>query len=122
MLGPMLTYPRRFAGRRVVHFVDNTVALSAFVHSYVGKEDLAPLLNVFHTTAAALRAQTYLDWVPSKANMADLPSRGEFGIPRAMGAEVTTMRLPTYAELAGPLEAWFDRASDAVPPGARLPV
>eukprot|EP00966_Prymnesium_polylepis_P306153 7074763-Prymnesium_polylepis.1 len=45
----------------------------------------------------ALRASIYLDWVPSKANIADLPSRGEFAALRAelrgiAGAEARSTR------------------------------
>ena len=35
------------AGRRVVHFVDNTVALSAIVHGYARKPDMAVLSNAY---------------------------------------------------------------------------
>ena len=34
------TYLHLVAGRRVVHYIDNTVALSALVHGYSGKPDL----------------------------------------------------------------------------------
>ena len=54
----------------------------------------------------------YFDYVPSKANIADLPSRQEYTIPRAMGARVTySYRAPTRAELvAGDVE-WFRRGN-----------
>ena len=106
----------------MAHFVDNTVALSAFVHGYVGKEDLAQLVNVYHMTAAALRARTYLDYVPSKANIADLPSRGEYDLTHRMGATRGQMRVPGLAELESPLETWFDAAKEQAPPDMRWPV
>ena len=52
--------------------------------------------------------------MPSAANIADLPSpgdfalRGDFALPRALGADVVEMRVPTHAMLTGPLEAWLD--------------
>ena len=99
---------RRFAGRRVMHFIDNTVAQSALVHGYARTDDLADISNGFHLMAAGLRTAAYFDYVPSKANIADLPSRGEFALPRALGADVVPMRVPGRAMLEGPLEAWID--------------
>ena len=40
------TYPSLFSGRRVIHWIDNTVALSALVHGYSGKPELAKAVNV----------------------------------------------------------------------------
>lgn len=47
------SYPAVFRGRDVHHFIDNTIALSALVHGYAGKADLARMTNVFHKNAAA---------------------------------------------------------------------
>ena len=102
-LAPYYTFPERFAGRRVVHFIDNTVAQSALVHGYASNVDMADISNGFHLLAAGLRMAVYFDYVPSKANIADLPSRGEFAVPRALGAEVVSMRVPPHTLLAGPL-------------------
>ena len=108
-LSALLTYPEMLAGRRVVHFVDNTVALSAIVHGYARKPDMAALSNAYTLYAAGLRAQTYLDYVASKANIADLPSRRSFAMPRALGAEVHVggMVVPTGGMLERPLERWL---------------
>ena len=34
-IAPYHMHGARMAGRRILHFIDNTVALSAFVHGYV---------------------------------------------------------------------------------------
>ena len=107
MLAPYYTFPQRFAGRRVVHFADNTVAISALVHGYSASVDMADISNAYHLLAAGLRTAAYFDYVPSAANIADLPSRGDFALPRALGADVVEMRVPTHAMLTGPLEAWL---------------
>jgi hypothetical protein len=57
---------------------------------------------------AGLRTAAYFDYVPSAANIADLPSRDEFALPRALGADLIEMRAPSHAMLTGPLEAWLD--------------
>ena len=38
---------------------------------------MADIANGFHLLAAGLRMAAYFDYVPSKANIADLPSRGQ---------------------------------------------
>ena len=45
------------------------------MHGYSGKKELAKMINAFHLQAAGLRTSVYFDYVPSKANIADLPSR-----------------------------------------------
>ena len=88
-------------------FVDNTVALSNLVHGYARTTDMAAIVNAYHLLAAGLRASTYMDYVPSKANIADLPSRGDHAIPRAHGAVVQDLAVPAYDSLQRPLEAWI---------------
>jgi hypothetical protein len=69
---------------------------------------MADISNAYHPLAAGLRTAAYFDYVPSAANIADLPSRGEVALPRALGADRVEIRVPSHAMLTGPLEAWFD--------------
>jgi len=109
------TYPALFRGRRVVHFVDNTVALSALVHGYARKPDLAKSVNVFYAQAAGLRTHVYFEWVPSKANIADLPSREgwaelrfELRGMRVVGGAPDALVVPSVDSFAAPLGWWID--------------
>ena len=65
----------RLRGRRVIHFIDNTGALSAMIFGYARKIDCARMVNSFHLLLAALQMRVYFEWVPSEANTSDLPSR-----------------------------------------------
>jgi hypothetical protein len=65
----------RLRGRRVIHFIDNTGALSAMIYGYARKLDCARMINSFHLLLAALQLRVYFEWVPSDANTSDLPSR-----------------------------------------------
>jgi len=67
--------PEVFRGRAVIHFVDNVIALSCLVHGYASKPDCARLVNLYHAQVVGLRCVTYGEWVPSKANPADIPTR-----------------------------------------------
>jgi hypothetical protein len=62
-------------GRRIIHFIDNTGALSAMIFGYARKLDCARMINSFHLLLAALQLRVYFEWVPSDANTSDLPSR-----------------------------------------------
>ena len=110
------TYPAVFAGRKVNHFIDNTVALSAFINGYSGKPELAKAVNVFYLQLVGLRATAYLEYVPSKANIADLPSRlqTEKFLEEMVGLDVRPlgapdpMVVPSVGEWSGDLEYWLD--------------
>ena len=110
------TYPAVIAGRKVIHFVDNTVALSALVHSYAKKPELAKSVNVFYLQMIALRARVFFEYVPSKANIADLPSREAFtelrsklrGI-KVRGSALDLLVVPSVGSWNSPLETWLSR-------------
>ena len=74
-LSALMSDPSAFADRKVIVFIDNTGALSSLLHGYSSKPDAARLCNLFHLYAAAIGCSIYFEWVPSKANLADLPSR-----------------------------------------------
>ena len=65
---------------------------------------------------AALRTNVYFDYVPSKANIADLPSRELFseltlelsGLSTFPGS-THTLRIPAVAEWNLPLDYWLDK-------------
>jgi len=100
--------PHIFKSRRVIHFVDNTGALSALLHGYARKLECARMVNSFHLLAAApaLELRVYFEWVPSLANVADLPSRSS-----EVGA-MATYRVLFPSSVPGPsflppLDAWL---------------
>ena len=97
--------PRRVYGRTCLHFVDNTSALSAAVHGYSFKPDMAALTNMLHSIDAALRVDCYFEWVPSAANISDIPSRDprrrtsdDVRIMAELDATRRVMRLPSPAQ------------------------
>ena len=106
---PYYTYPDLFRGRKVHHWIDNTVALSALVHGYARRPDMAKMINAFHLQAAGLGVGAYFEYVPSKANIADLPSRGSYELLERLGGALEEMEVPAVDTWAGPLGAWFDR-------------
>ena len=76
-VGAFYTLPELFRSRKVIHFVDNAGALSHMVNGYAGQPDSARLVNAFHVAIMALEMSWYGEWVPSKANPADIMTRPE---------------------------------------------
>jgi hypothetical protein len=101
------TLPALLAGRAVIHFIDNFAALSALVHGYASKPDLARLVNLFHAQMAALRCLFYGDWVPSKANPADVPTRAERVHEVPPSATWVQMVLPALEAVERDVGAWI---------------
>ena len=103
--------PSLLRGRDVMHWIDNTSAASVLLHGYSGKPDSARLANIFHMFNAGLRARIYFEYVESKANVADLPSRGDFDYLRSLRALRVPMRFPLSSEWHAPLRHWISLAA-----------
>lgn len=69
--------PSRLRHRRVLHYIDNTGALAALVNGYSKALDMAALVSAFHVQLMKLRTRVFFDWVPSRANISDWPTRPE---------------------------------------------
>ena len=81
----------------VLHFIDNTTALSWAIRGYSPDADVAELLNTWHLRLAARQQIVWFDYVPSHANVADQPSRGILNdtLRELNSVEVTTILPPT---------------------------
>jgi hypothetical protein len=101
------TLPTLLAGRSVIHFIDNFAALSALVHGYASKPDLSRLVNLFHAQIAALRCRFYGDWVPSKANPSDVPTRAERYREIPPSATWMAMVLPALEAVERDVGTWI---------------
>ena len=72
---PLFSMPEFFFGQTALGFVDNTYSLSAFVHGYASKPDMGYLVNAYSTALFTLQLRCWDEWIPSAANISDLPSR-----------------------------------------------
>jgi hypothetical protein len=73
-------------GRRVVHWIDNTSAIAALVKGYSGSPDSVRILHAFAAFSLGLDTSSWFLWVPSKANIADLPLRNDFALLEELGS------------------------------------
>ena len=116
-VAPYYSAPRELAGRQVIHFIDNTGACAALVKGYARAIDSGLIVNAFHAWNAGLRAEVFFEYVRSKANIADLPSRGaleellellcEMGVS---DAEEIPCKLPSLEAWGEPAAEWLRRA------------
>jgi hypothetical protein len=96
--------PELLRGRAVMHFIDNMVALSAIVNGYASKPDCATMVNSLHEAVLELRVHLWAEWVPSKANIGDWPSRPALGHLVPKSAVRVPMVLPPLEEFAGMMD------------------
>ena len=88
---------------------NTTQQLSLLIHGYASKPDMSRIVNVFHIAQFLLRSRVWLEWVPSAANLGDLPSRLEYDaffriLP---GSHWTPTGLPSQQAWASPLLSIF---------------
>ena len=118
-VSPYLSVPEVLVGRDVLHFIDNTSACAALIKGYSAACDSGRMVQAFHSFNVGLRANVYIEYVRSGANIADLPSRGKTKqmkrILSQMGfdmkyAHATKCVLPPVREYTLPGSDWVRRA------------
>ena len=78
---------RRLAGRRVLHWIDNSSAVAALVKGYSAQPDSARIVHAVHATLAGLATRAWFEYVRTDANVADEPSCADLsGVRCALGA------------------------------------
>ena len=106
--GAFYTLPELFRNRKVIHFVDNTSAITALLNGYSKAPDSAWMVNIFHTANARIQANTWWEHVDSKANCADMPSRLDFDfVINTLHAIWFELIIDEYAWLARPSFQWL---------------
>jgi hypothetical protein len=92
--------PSLFRNRDVIHWIDNTSALMALIKGYSGMSDSARLVHALYLVKYHLKCRVWFEHVVSEANVADLPSRGEFEYL------VGELKSETVECVIPPFEAW----------------
>ena len=107
---PYLSMPKELAGRDVLHWIDNTSAKAALVHGYSGKPDSARIVHLFHAWNMGLGARVWFEYVPSKANPSDEPSRVDMSQQRFRICEHPEIVSEPLPLIFPPVERWSDPA------------
>ena len=111
--------PDQLRGRDVVHFIDNTGAMFGLSKGASRDYDTSRMAHVFQVLAAALSCRVWFEYVPSGANISDLPSRQDLTLLRSMGAVEFQLEWPPFggswsAVLSSTFAAYSGRRSGAV--------
>ena len=107
------TLPEMLRGRKVIHFIDNTGALSALVTGGPRQEDNSRLVGAYHAFLIGLRTRSEFVWVPSDANIADWPTRPDKFNMIPKQAEWIPMVVPTEADIVAGSASWAERGRNA---------
>eukprot|EP00966_Prymnesium_polylepis_P014195 327958-Prymnesium_polylepis.1 len=103
---PYLTTLAKFAGTDVIHFVDNTSAIYASIKGASSSEDSAQVVHASPRVRGARYMRVVFEYVPSKENIADAPSRDDMELLVGIGAHIIELVFPTPAALASPLAVY----------------
>ena len=100
-------------GRRVVHFVDNMAAMAALTNGYSRVVDAAKIVHAFSSWCAGAQVSVWFEYVRSKANIADLPSRGSFDLLNTMGSVWADWQWPSVGAWDRSAAVWLRAAATA---------
>ena len=64
----------------MIHWINNESAVYSLAKGYSGAADSARVVNLYHACVAQLGVTPWLEYVHTDDNIADLPSRGEWGV------------------------------------------
>jgi hypothetical protein len=94
-ISPFFSMGRWLRGRDVIHYIDNTAAAFAVAKGYSSRIDSAKIIHAFHALNLDLQVAVDFRWVQSEANIADLPSRGDFKLLEEWGATRIRLEMPS---------------------------
>ena len=103
--------PAEIAGKRVVHFIDNTAALAWVIRAFSKQSYLTLVAGRFGYGAVALHMDYTAKFVASALNLADGPSRDDVSLLEGLGGtENVAWAFPSFS--AG-LGCWMAREDQA---------
>jgi hypothetical protein len=105
--------------RDVLHFIDNTAAVAGIAKGFSAKPDSARIIHAYHALNVQIGAQVYFEWVKSEANIADLPSRGQYDLLNEFGSREVPIIIPPISDWLSPEEAMRNAAEPPKRGGSR---
>ena len=109
------TFKRELQGRKVIHWIDNTGALAALIKGYSSVPDSAQIVHAFHSLNLGLKCKVWFEYVFTKANIADLPSRKDFKLLNELGSIEKDVVLPSLVSFDDDAAMWITTGQDRTP-------
>ena len=107
------SFPKELADREVIHWIDNTSALASLIKGYARSQDSASIVHAFHAFNLGLQSTAWFEYVRSEANIADMPSRGDFEYLHSLGARSSPLVLPSLDTWSMTAGEWIAQAQAA---------
>lgn len=82
------------------HFVDNTAAKQCIIVGHSKKPDHNDIVGILWHCAAHRATGYWCEWVQTKANLADGPSRKDFSLMKRLGATEIKLDFNRFIEAA----------------------
>ena len=101
------TFKDELRGRRAIHWIDNTSALASLIKGYSRVPDSAQIVHAFHSLALGLKCKVWIEYVNTKANIADEPSREEFKLLESLGSTAKAIVFPELPAFDDDAAAWL---------------
>ena len=95
-------------GRRSFHWIDNQGAIACLIKGYASAPDCLPLLHAWVVFALESLLKPWFMYVPSKANISDLPSRQSYRMLRDLWAVEGPLSFPPFHVWDRPPREWLD--------------
>jgi ribonuclease HI/cell division protein ZapA (FtsZ GTPase activity inhibitor) len=89
VIAAVITWTHLLRGQRVIIMVDNVSVVGALRKGSSRKRDINLIIGAIHMHALAHDIDLFVHWVPSRYNIADLPSRGR--PPSVQGGESSAL-------------------------------
>jgi hypothetical protein len=93
----------------IVHYIDNKPALSCIIKGFSKQDDLCNLTGMLWYEAGKLMSHYRAEYVESKLNLADGPSRDDMSTVESIAATEVPLTFPDHR---GGLHMWMSRTSD----------
>jgi hypothetical protein len=71
------TYPDILLERSIIHWIDSSSSIHGVFKGYSAKIDSAYIIHALHVAASSIRARIWVEYVDSKSNIADAPTRND---------------------------------------------
>lgn len=105
-----VSWPQLFAGRSVIHFIDNISALCALLKGYSSLPDSARIVYAYHCIVFFLNSKIWDEFVCSDANVGDMPTR--LSKPEFRTYLVDTLRATEIPLIMPEIDMWDQPFSD----------
>ena len=99
--GMLFTYRNLLRGREIIFFIDNESVCCALIKGCSRSWDIQILCTAWHIFCFKWDMKVWIEWVPSKANPADILSREKKSLYRPTSGIVDDMILPDWVDLNG---------------------